>query len=90
MRIEATVWAYAGFTSDHLDLYSAANAASPSWIFIGTVNPTAAGASTLSATYTLPAGALQAVRGVFRFNGAAAACTLGQYDDHDDLVFATQ
>jgi len=54
------------------------------------VNPTAAGASTLSATYTLPAGALQAVRGVFRFNGAAAACTLGQYDDHDDLVFATQ
>ena len=49
-------------SADALDLYSTANAASPSWTFLGTVVPTAAGAQTLSATYTLPAGALQAVR----------------------------
>ena len=47
-------------------------------------------AGVLSATYTLPAGAQQAVRGVFRYSGSAGACTGGPYDDHDDLVFATQ
>ena len=40
---------------------------SPTWTFIGTLIPTAAGAQTLSATYTLPAGALQAVRVQFRY-----------------------
>jgi leucyl aminopeptidase len=60
VRIEATVWAYSSYTSDKLDLYYAANANSPSWTFIGTLTPTKAGSQVLSATYTLPAGALQA------------------------------
>jgi len=44
VKVSATVWAYSGFTSDHLDLYYAANAGSPSWVLIGTITPTAAGA----------------------------------------------
>ena len=53
-----------------------------------TIVPPAAGAQTLSATYTLPSGALQAVRARFRYQGSASACTTGGYIDHDDLVFA--
>ncbi len=38
--------------------------------------------------YTLPNGSLQAIRANFRFSGRASACTVGGYNDHDDLVFA--
>ncbi len=89
VRIDATVWAYSSYTTDKLDLYYAANASSPSWTFITTLTPTAAGAQTLSATYTLPSGSsLQAVRAVFRYQGSAGACVTGSYNDRDDLVFA--
>ncbi len=90
VRIDATVWAYSTFSSDKLDLYYAANASSPSWTLIGTLTPTAAGAQTLSATYTLPAGALQAVRAQFRYQGAVGTCSTGSYNDRDDLIFAVQ
>lgn len=88
--VSATVWAYAGFTSDALDLYYAANANSPSWVFIKTIVPTKAGAQTLSTTFTLPTGSLQAVRAQFRYLGSASSCTTGSYNDHDDLIFAVQ
>ncbi|HYH96700.1 M20/M25/M40 family metallo-hydrolase [Hyalangium sp.] len=88
VRIEATVWAYSSYTSDKLDLYYAANANSPSWVFLGTLTPTKSGTQTLSATYTLPAGALQAVRANFRYGGSAGTCASGSYTDHDDLIFA--
>jgi hypothetical protein len=88
VRIEATVWAWSTGTSDHLDLYYAANANIPVWTYITTITPSAGGAQTLSATYTLPTGALQAVRARFRYNGTASSCSTGSYDDHDDLVFA--
>ena len=84
------VWAWTTPSSDRLDLYYTANAASPTWTFIGTLTPTVAGAQTLSATYVLPAGSLQAVRAQFRYLGSASACTTGSYNDHDDLIFAVQ
>ena len=88
--VSATVWAYSGFTSDSLDLYYAANANSPSWTFIKTIVPTKAGAQTLSTTFTLPTGSLQAVRAQFRYLGSRSSCTTGSYNDHDDLIFAVQ
>jgi leucyl aminopeptidase len=90
VRIEATVWAYSAFASDKLDLYYAANAASPVWTYITTLTPTAAGQAKLSATYVLPAGAMQAVRARFRYGGSPTPCAAGTYDDHDDLVFAVE
>jgi hypothetical protein len=90
VRIDATVWVWSTPSADHLDLYYAANANSPSWTFIGTLTPTAAGAQTLSATYTLPSGSLQAVRAQFRYQGSASACTSGGYNDRDDLIFSVQ
>jgi hypothetical protein len=88
VTVSATVWAFSSFTSDHLDLYSAANANSPTWVLIATITPTAAGAQTLSANYTLPSGSLQAVRAQFRYQGTASPCTTGSFNDHDDLIFA--
>jgi len=88
VKVSATVWAYSSFTSDHLDLYYTANASSPTWVLIGTIIPTVAGAQTLSANYTLPSGTLQAVRAQFRYQGSASSCTTGSYNDHDDLIFA--
>ena len=89
ITVSATVWAWSTPSADHLDLYYAANASSPSWVLIGTINPTVAGAQTLSATYTLPSGgASQAVRAQFRYQGSTSSCTTGSYNDHDDLVFA--
>jgi hypothetical protein len=90
VRIDATVWAYSGYSSDKLDLYYSTSVTSPAWTFLATITPGQAGVQTLSLTYVLPAGARQAIRGIFRFGGAAASCSNGGYDDHDDLVFVTQ
>lgn len=87
-RIEATVWAYSGYSSDKLDLYYTRDVVNPVWTYLTTLTPPGAGLRTLTATYPLPRGARQAVRGVFRYGGSAGACTTGSYDDHDDLVFA--
>ncbi|WP_369946020.1 M20/M25/M40 family metallo-hydrolase [Vitiosangium sp. GDMCC 1.1324] len=89
VTIEATVWSYSAST-DKLDLYYAANANSPTWTLIGTYSPSGTGSQTISATYTLPTGSLQAIRANFRYNGMASPCSSGGYDDHDDLVFSVQ
>ena len=86
--VTATVWAWNTGSADALDLYYAANANSPTWVLIGTIVPSAGGAQSISRTYTLPTGSLQAVRANFRYQGSASSCSTGAYDDHDDLVFA--
>ncbi|QDE69915.1 Ig-like domain-containing protein [Myxococcus xanthus] len=85
--VDATVWAFSGYSTDFLDIYSAADASNPSWVFVATVAPYTAGSQVLSTSFVLPHGARQAVRGVFRYNGSAAPCSTGSYDDRDDLVF---
>jgi leucyl aminopeptidase len=95
VKLEATVYAYS-LVQDKLDLYSTASVENPSWTYIGTYTPSSSGLTTLSATYTLPAGGVQAVRANFRFvdstntHSPASICSSGNYDDHDDLIFAVQ
>ena len=88
MRVTATVWAGSSFGDDKLDLYYTANAHSDHWTPIGTFTPPGAGAQTITATYTLPQGRLQAVRANFRSEGSASPCSEGAHDDHDDLISA--
>jgi hypothetical protein len=87
VKIEVTVWV---FGSDHLDLYYAADATNPSFSYITTLEPSpTSGVQVLFTTFTLPSGgSLQAVRAHFRYEGEASACGTGDFDDHDDLVFA--
>jgi trimeric autotransporter adhesin len=89
VTIAATVWAWTTPSSDAADFYFAPDATNPVWTLIGTSVPTAAGAQTISRTYTLPSGgALQAVRVQFRYQSSSANCAAGAYNDRDDLVFA--
>jgi hypothetical protein len=88
VTVQATVWAFSSYTSDALDLYYAADARNPTWVLFATLTPTASGASTLTASYALPSGSLQAVRGQFRYGSGSGPCTLGSYNDRDDLAFA--
>ncbi|MEQ9504056.1 MAG: S8 family serine peptidase [Deltaproteobacteria bacterium] len=88
VTIEAEVWAWSTGSSDHLDLYYAADADNPSWTFIGSVQPSSGGAHTLGLGYTLPTGgARQAVRAVFRYSSSQGACVSAAYTDRDDVVF---
>ena len=90
VTIEATVWAYSSFASDWLEIYHAPDATAPVWTAVGSsVNPPAAGQQVMTRTFTLPAGANQAVRARFRFGttGPNVACGAGNYNDHDDLIF---
>jgi aqualysin 1 len=88
VRVDMTVWAWSTGTSDHLDIFYTGDATNPDWIYLTTLRPPAGGAHVLSATYVLPEGTLQAVRGNFRFSGTPSPCTSGSFNDRDDLVFA--
>lgn len=89
VRIDVKFWAWST-SSDYLDLFYAADASSPNWIHLLTVQPTATGSQVLTTTYQLPTGdSLQAVRAVFRLGGSVSPCGSNSgYDDHDDLIFA--
>ena len=88
VKIDVNYWAWST-SLDRLDLYYAADANNPNWVFLGTFQPPGTGAQVLTTTYQLPAGSLQAVRGRFRYQGAVATCaTNSGYDDEDDIVFA--
>ncbi len=88
VQVEATVYAWSTGIEDHLDLYYAEDANSPNWLPIELDIGPSGGVQTLSAQYTLPAGSLQAVRAIFRYQGSSSSCGIGGYDDTDDLVFA--
>ncbi len=89
-KIDATVWAYSGYSSDALDLYFSPSATSPSWTLLKTITPPGGGQRVLSHTFTLPANAsaLSAIRGQFRYGGGTGPCVSGSYNDRDDLAFA--
>ncbi len=90
VRIDVGVW-NVRTTQDFLDLYYAADATNPNWVYITTLQSPTFGSQVLSTTYTLPDGdGLQAVRGRFRVNGVQAPCGSGPFDDHDDLIFTVE
>jgi subtilisin family serine protease len=87
VKVEIALWAFS-YVSDVVDVYSATNLTSPNWTYVASVTPSAGGLQTLSTTYVLPAGPVQAVRARLRYRGVQAPCGSGPYDDQDDLVFA--
>jgi hypothetical protein len=88
VRVDAGVWASSTPSVDAVDFFSAADAANPAWTLIGSVVPTVAGAQTLSATYRLPPGGMQALRVQYRQKSSSMPCAAGATNDRDDVVFA--
>ncbi|NOK32463.1 Ig-like domain-containing protein [Corallococcus exercitus] len=88
VKVEADVWG-APSAGSALMLFRATDATAPQWVHLATL-PAAGGAETLSTTFTLPTGSLQAVRAVLvdAAQAQGAACTPGAVHDHDDLAFA--
>ena len=77
--------------SDRVDIWSSPSVTTPRWTLVKTVKPSVLNAaSQVSATFTLPTGATQAVRVTLRRSASAVACPTGGYDDKDDLVFVTR
>jgi hypothetical protein len=90
VKVDVTVWAWAGYTSDFLDVFYTTNAraAVPVWTRLATLSPSGAGARGLSHTFTLGSvPGTHAVRAVFRYRGTAVACSTGGYDEADDVAF---
>jgi hypothetical protein len=90
VRVDVTVWASSRGFMDTLDLYYTATAATPVWTYIGSVKTGRTGLQTISMNYTLPTGAVQAVRARYRYLGERTPCGAGDFNDHDDLVFVVQ
>ena len=93
VRVEAFVWNGSQptlGTRATLDLFRADDANSPLWSRFASIPAPQKGPNTLSATFTLTAGPLQAVRARFGYRGGGSPCATGAYDDHDDLIFVVQ
>jgi hypothetical protein len=94
VTITAHVWCYNTGTSDYIDFYYASDAANPVWNQIGARLQCPGGQSqTVSRTFTLPAGGLQAVRVNLMYGSGIPGtnkCTTGFYDDTDDLVISVK
>ncbi|HYO74045.1 MAG TPA: Ig-like domain-containing protein, partial [Archangium sp.] len=88
VKLEVNFWASLDPSNEMMDLFYAADANAPSWTYLTTLRPYTSGYLTMSTTYVLPAGSVQAVRGVYRTYGMPMPCSPGEMDDHDDLVFA--
>jgi subtilisin family serine protease len=81
---------------EELDLFTAADAAVPRWVYRGTHRATAPGLAWDEWTLALGSGGWQAVRASYRSSyrtdaaaaGAHLPCSLDFFDDRDDLAFA--
>ncbi|RKI36567.1 hypothetical protein D7Y27_28020 [Corallococcus sp. AB004] len=76
--------------SNRIELYSATNLANPVWQLINTIMPPTNFSQTFTLRYSLPAAPIQAIRARISYNGPLTSCGSGSFDDHDDLIFATQ
>eukprot|EP00985_Skeletonema_marinoi_P016456 scaffold8866_cov150-Skeletonema_marinoi.AAC.1 len=94
VTISATVWCWDTGSNDFIDFYYASDASNPVWNQIETRQQCpGGGAQTLTASFALPQGALQAVRANFMYGSGDSgvnSCTSGSYDDTDDLVISVK
>ncbi len=86
--VEVRAWIFDA-AQDRVDLFHAADATNPVWVPLPNVALTGDGPQTLRTSYVLPHGRRQAFRASVRFGPLEAGpCVPGDYNDHDDLVFA--
>lgn len=88
--VAVKVWCWGSGASDHLDLYLTSNIDNPVWVPLTTITCDGSGARILKHAFDVPDGAVQSIRANFRYNGNPSSCSIGSYDDHDDLIFAVK
>ena len=93
VTITATVWCWSDGSEDFIDFYYASDAESPVWNQIGgRQSCPGGGEQTVTESYTLPQGSVQAVRVniMYKSSEAADGCVPGGYNDVDDLVITVK
>ncbi|MFP2906857.1 endopeptidase, partial [Pyxidicoccus sp. 3LFB2] len=88
VTVEVTAWCWG--TTDQFDLYYTTNAGTPAWTALTTNQACTSGGAARVFTHTFTLGATagtHAIRAQFRYGGTASACTVGGYNDRDDVVF---
>jgi hypothetical protein len=93
VKVEFTAWCYN--TSDYLDVYYASGVTigvNPNWQYLSTYQCTSSRTlETFSHTFNLQnTSGYHAVRGVFRYQGSSTSCSMGDWDEADDIVFPVQ
>ena len=89
VTVKADAWCWDNGRYDFIYFFHASDATDPDWNLTGRIQCTGGGKQTLSVSYELPKGTLQAVRASIRYengNAAQGACGSGSYDDADDVV----
>lgn len=90
VEVEVRAWIFDA-AQDEVALFYASDADGQGWVELPLLPPTGTGAQSWTTTYTLPNGAVQAVRASVRYGPLeTGACVPGEYNDHDDLVFAVK
>ncbi len=94
VTVTATVYCWGDGSNDNIDFYYASDATNPVWTQIGDRQPCpGGGVQTVSASFTLPQGSLQAVRANLMYGAGTPSvysCVAGNYDDTDDLVISVK
>lgn len=93
VTVRAEVWIYQT-AEERFDLFHTANADANPVVWTPVANATdvsfpTSGSHTFTTSFVLPSGgARQAIRSQLRVLGSAVPCQTGDFNDHDDLVFA--
>jgi hypothetical protein len=89
VTVELTAWCFSN-TETRYDLYYTTNAATPSWTPLRTDVACTVGVGTEVVRHTFTLGTTtgkHAIRAQARYRGTPSTCTVGDYNDRDDLVF---
>ncbi len=94
VTVTATVYCWNDGSDDNIDFYYASDATNPVWTQIGARQPCpGGGVQTVTASFMLPQGSLQAVRVNLMYGSNTPSvynCVAGNYDDTDDLVISVK
>lgn len=90
--ITAQVWCWGDGKSDFVDFYYASSATDPVWNFIERKQCPGGSAQNVSTSYTLPQGAIQAIRVNLMYEETTPIdnCASGSFNDIDDLAITVR
>lgn len=91
--VTAQVWCWGDGKSDFVDFYYASSATDPVWNFIERKQCPGGSAQNVSTLYTLPQGAIQAIRVNLMYEDATTPidnCASGPFNDIDDLAITVR
>ncbi len=90
--VTVKLWCWGSGASDNADLYLSSDTSSPDWQTLTTITCPSGGSQTIRHRHAFDvlSGADQSIRVNFRYGGSPSTCSNGNFDDHDELIFAVK